>query len=205
MLLKPRWQMSAYYLDACNCDWGCPCQFNAKPTYGNCEGVSGVHIIKGSYGTVKLGGLNMVLVASWPGPIHEGRGKASFYIDKRADDEQFEALSKIITGKAGGGPFEVYGSTLEKTQEPRRAQITFQADGLKSRVRVGDIAEAWLEPIRNPVTGEVHRAIIELPGGFEATRMDMTSTKKIIAKDGFLDFEYSGRYGSFQKVTWKGS
>jgi hypothetical protein len=27
------------FLDACNCDWGCPCQFNAKPTHGNCEGV----------------------------------------------------------------------------------------------------------------------------------------------------------------------
>ena len=25
------------------------------------------------------------------------------------------------------------------------------------------IAEAWLEPINNPVTGQVHRAIIEIP------------------------------------------
>ncbi|MDQ3970872.1 MAG: DUF1326 domain-containing protein, partial [Thermoproteota archaeon] len=29
--------MHAYFLDACNCDWGCPCQFNANPTHGNCE------------------------------------------------------------------------------------------------------------------------------------------------------------------------
>jgi hypothetical protein len=35
-------------------------------------------------------------------------------------------------------------------------------------VKVGNnIAEAWLEPIRNPVTGQIHRAIIEIPGGFE--------------------------------------
>lgn len=77
-------------------------------------------------------------------------------------------------------------------QEPRRARITFQAKGLNSRVKVGDIAEAWLEPIRNPVTGKVHCAIIELPEGFEATRMEMSSTKTIVVNDGFLDFKYSG-------------
>lgn len=152
--------MRVYYLDACNCNWGCPCQFNAKPTYGNCEGVSGIHVIKGNYGDIKFEKLNAVFIGSWPGPIHEGHGKASFYIDERASDDQFEALSKIITGEADGGPFEVYRSTFSKMQEPRRAKITFQAKGLKSRVRAGDIAEARLEPIKNPVTGEIHRAII---------------------------------------------
>jgi hypothetical protein len=34
------------------------------------------------------------------------------------------------------------------------------------------IVEARLEPIRNPVTGKVHRAIIEIPEGFESSRMD---------------------------------
>lgn len=201
---KTKWQMSVYYLDACNCDWGCPCQFNAKPTYGNCEGVSGIHIIKGNYGNVKFERLNMAFIGSWPGAIHRGSGKASFYIDERATDNQFDPLAKIITGEAGGGPFEVYRSTIDKMQEPRRARISFQAKGLKSRVKVGNIAEAWLEPIRNPVTGEIHRAIVELPGGFEATRMDMSSTKTVVANDGFLDFKYSGTYGSFQKVSWKG-
>jgi hypothetical protein len=71
-------------------------------------------------------------------------------------------------------------------------------------VKVDNIGEAWLEPIRNPVTGEIHRAIIELSGGFEAARMDMSSTKTIVANDGFLEFKYSGTYGSFQKVAWKG-
>ena len=65
--------MHAYFLDACNCNWGCPCQFNVKSTHGNCEGVSGYHIISGYYGTgIKLDGLNMALIASWPGPIHGG-------------------------------------------------------------------------------------------------------------------------------------
>jgi hypothetical protein len=216
---KSTWKVHAYFLDACNCDWGCPCQFNAKPTHGNCEGVAGYHIVTGSYGTnINLDGLNMALIASWPGPIHEGHGKASFYIDNRADEKQFEALSNIITGRAGGGPFEVYATTIEELQEPKRASVKFQARDIRSRVGVFGgredgkqrkqsqdiIAEAWLEPIRNPVTGKVHRAIIELPEGFESSRMDQTSIKTLVANDANLKFQYEGTYGSFSENTWKG-
>ncbi|MGA7790694.1 MAG: DUF1326 domain-containing protein, partial [Xanthobacteraceae bacterium] len=28
----------------CNCAYGCPCQFNALPTHGNCEAVAGMQI-----------------------------------------------------------------------------------------------------------------------------------------------------------------
>ncbi len=224
---RTKWQIHAYFLDACNCDWGCPCQFNANPTHGNCEGVAGYHIVSGNYGSddVKLDGLNMALIASWPGPIHEGHGKASYYIDNRADEKQFEALSNIITGKAGGGPFAIYASTIEEIQEPKRASVKFQTKDIRSRVVVAFAgigrrkekrsteqstkedtiaAEAWLEPIRNPVTGKVHRAIIEIPEAFESSRMDQASIKKLVATDGYLNFQYQGTYGSFSENVWKG-
>ena len=207
---KLSWKVHAYFLDACNCDWGCPCQFNANPTHGNCEGIAGYHIITGSYGTkVKLDGLNMALIASWPGPLHEGGGKASYYIDNRADERQFEALSNIITGRAEGGPFSVYASIIEEIQEPKKASVKFQTKDIRSRVSVrGEqsnvIAEAWLEPIRNPVTGKAHRAIIEIPEGFESTRMHQASMKTLVVNDGLLSFRYEGTYGSFSENTWKG-
>jgi hypothetical protein len=193
---RPKWKIHAYFLDACNCDWGCPCQFNAKPTHGNCEGVAGYHILNGNYengNRVKLDGFNMALIASWPGPIHEGHGKSSYYIDNR-------------TGKAGGGPFALYASTIDDFQEPKRASVKFQSRGIRSYVKVEkNIAEAWLEPIRNPVTGKVHRAIIEIPEGFESNRMDQASIKKLVADDGYLSFRYEGTYGSFSENTWNGS
>jgi hypothetical protein len=42
----------------------------------------------------------MALIASWPSPLHEGLGKASYYIDNRVDEKQCEALSNIIVGRA---------------------------------------------------------------------------------------------------------
>jgi hypothetical protein len=167
--IKSEWKMHVYYLDACNCDWGCPCQFNAKPTHRNCEGLSGIHIIDGSYdhhnNTIRLNGLNIAFIGSWPGPIHEGHGKASYYVDYRADDTQFEALSKIILGKAGsGGPFALYAGVIEEYDEVKRARIRFEAKSVRSHMTISnngdDIVDAWLEPIRNPVTGKIHRAVI---------------------------------------------
>jgi len=58
--------------------------------------------------------------------------------------------------------------------------------------------------MRNPVTGKIHRAIIELPTGFESTRMEVSSLEKLIVNDGYLNFKYTGTYGSFQETVWKG-
>ena len=202
-------KIHAYYLDACNCDWGCPCQFNAKPTHGYCDGLSGIHIIDGTYSNdIKLDGLNMALIGSWPGPVHEGHGKACYFVDDRCNDKQFEALSEIITGRAGdGGPFSIYASIIEEYDEPKRARIKFQPRDIRSSMRIrssdDDIIDTLLEPISNPVTGKIHRAVIELPEGFEATRMHQASTKTLSVNTNSLKFRYDGTYGSFSEIVWK--
>src|SRR5215211_6253568 len=148
---KTKWHLSGLYLDSCNCDWGCPCQFNANPTHGNCEGLSAIHIMEGKYGNVKLDRLNII------------------YIDNRASEEQFDKLSTIISGRANGSAFDVYRTTLDHFEEPKLAKITFQLNGIRSQIKAEGVGEAQLEPIKNPVTGEAHRVSIVLPaGGFES-------------------------------------
>jgi hypothetical protein len=44
--------------------------------------------------------------------------------------------------------------------------------------------------MRNPVTGKVHRSIIEIPEGVESHRMDQASMRALIANDGYLSFRY---------------
>jgi hypothetical protein len=142
----------------------------------------------------------MALIGSWPGPVHEGRGKTCYYIDERCNDRQFEVLSKIITCRAGsGGPFLLYASIIEEYDEPKRARIKFKPSDIKSCMTIrssedgdDDTIDTLLEPIRNPVTGEIHRAIIELPEGFEATRMNQASNKTLSVSTNSLKFRYEG-------------
>jgi hypothetical protein len=44
---KTPWRIVGEQIGSCNCAWGCPCQFNALPTYGQCEGLNGSHIREG--------------------------------------------------------------------------------------------------------------------------------------------------------------
>jgi hypothetical protein len=45
-----QWRFEADYFTACNCDWGCPCNFNARPTEGRCLGWGAWSILTGQYG-----------------------------------------------------------------------------------------------------------------------------------------------------------
>ena len=100
----------------------------------------------------------------------------------------------------------MYIERLNHFVEPKRAKIIFQFDGIRSKVKAEGICEVQLEPIKNPVTGEDHRVVIEFPsGGFESSRMDMASLKMLVANDGYFNFKYEGTYGSIQDIAWKGT
>jgi hypothetical protein len=83
----------------CNCDYGCPCQFESRrPTYGYCRGFAAVRIDEGYFGDVALDGLGAALLYAWPGPIYEGNGECQAVIDERADGKQRDALATVLYG-----------------------------------------------------------------------------------------------------------
>ena len=86
------WSLSGKVLISCNCDWGCPCNFNALPTKGKCEGGWTWHVEQGSYGDTSLDGLSFSVYANWPGAIHEGNGEALLLIDEHATGAPRTAL-----------------------------------------------------------------------------------------------------------------
>ena len=166
------WEIKAKEFAHCNCDYGCPCQFNALPTTGHCEAVVALEIEQGHYGDVKLDGMRMGAIFQWPGAVHEGRGKAQPFVDARADARQREAMLKIMSGQDTDPMTTVFGiffSTLEKVFDPIFAPIDLKVDieRRSARCDVSGLVETRGEPIKNPVTGAEHRARIELPRGFE--------------------------------------
>jgi hypothetical protein len=63
-----QWFWKGKWLEYCSCDWGCPCESNAPPSRGHCDGVVAMHIDEGNYGDVKLDGITgESAVAGWPG------------------------------------------------------------------------------------------------------------------------------------------
>jgi hypothetical protein len=58
------WEIHGVHFGNCNCAYGCPCQFNALPTYGNCQAISFSRIDQGHFGDVPLDGLKMGFAVS---------------------------------------------------------------------------------------------------------------------------------------------
>ncbi len=198
------WRITTRRLATCSCDYGCPCEFNALPSRVPCEGVEAMEIVSGHFGDVTLDGLRVAGVYRWPGPVHEGQGTYQVVIDERASDAQREALLTILSGEEQEPTtaFNIYGSTIEHEPEAVFAPVTFEMDlaNLTGRVHVKGVLEASLEPIRNPVTGSVHRAVIKLPNGFEFREAEMASST--FQSTRVLEERHAGCYGFLTVVTY---
>ena len=48
------WVIKGEEFGNCNCDYSCPCQFEALPTHGDCRGTGFISIDKGNFGDVSL-------------------------------------------------------------------------------------------------------------------------------------------------------
>jgi hypothetical protein len=57
----PNLNMKADYVETCNCDYGCPCNFNGFPTDGFCRALVLYHIQDGTFGKIKLDGLDVII------------------------------------------------------------------------------------------------------------------------------------------------
>ena len=174
------WEIHAVLVANCNCAYGCPCQFDALPTYGTCEAADGFQVEKGFYGEVSLDGLSAGMLAKWPGPIHEGDGERLIIIDDQATADQRNALEKIISGEDTeelATIFWVVNAMTTIRLETLYLPVTIEADieARRGRVVVDGVFELNVEPIKNPVTGAEHRARIEIPDGFEFTIAEMAS------------------------------
>ena len=126
------WSFDADYLQACNCDYGCPCEFSAPPTPGFCEGTGTWRIKTGRCGDVPLDGLCLGFAAHWPKAIHLGGGTVTVFVDERANEEQRRALENIALGKLGGLPFEILATTFSAVQETRFIPFEFLLAGRNS-------------------------------------------------------------------------
>ncbi len=85
-MADPVWKMKGQWLKNCSCDFGCPCDFNARPTKTVCEGMLTMKIEEGYFKDVKLEGLVWAGTYLWPGPLHEGNGTFLPVVDEKATD-----------------------------------------------------------------------------------------------------------------------
>jgi hypothetical protein len=197
------WRLEGEWLKNCNCAFGCPCDFNAKPTHGECKGFLGMRIAKGHFNGTRLDGLSFFVTVQFPGPLHEGNGQAQPIIDERASPEQREALFGIMSGQnsAEGTLFHIFSLIVSKMHEPVFAPVDLRFDkaGRTARLMIPGVLESEVEPIRNPVTGAEHRIKVVMPEGFEHIEGEVASSD--IRSTGAIRFETRQSHSTLAHVV----
>ncbi len=201
--MPDQWMLRGVEFGNCNCAWGCPCQFNAPTMHGFCEAVLSGHVDEGHFNDVDLSGLDFAMLLQWPGEIADGKGRQQAIIDERADAAQREALRKILHGEStapGATHFFVYNSTMSEVLETLYASIELSIDvGARvARLSVPGLVESKGSPITDPNSGEPHRALIQLPNGFEYTFAEMGAG--VTRATAGIQLDLSGTYGQFNEL-----
>jgi hypothetical protein len=199
------WRLSGEEVGNCNCVWACPCQFDGLPSEGYCEAIIGYEVRDGHFGDTKLDRVRWAWLVAWPGAIHEGNGTRQVIIDESATDEQREAIEALSSGEHGGPYFEIFAAVCPNQRETLTAPIEIETDreSRKASMRIGDIAESRIEPIRNPVDDSEHRVRIDLPDGFEYKIAEIGNTVSAKSNaDAPLEMTLENSYGQLNEFDW---
>lgn len=200
---RTAYRIRAHQMEMCNCEYNCNCQFGGFPNHGNCEFLAGLDITDGHFGDVSLNGVRVSIAAKYPKAIHEGDGHVVVFIDENASAEQVNALAAIFTGQAGGMPWEALAGTVTRLEGPIQKPIEMNFKGRESTMRIPGILEVQMEPIKNPVTGEVQDVHITYPsGGFLWNDGEIATTRTMRVEYGDMKFEYPNRFASTAEVDW---
>ncbi len=197
------YRVKLHHIECCNCNHGCNCQFVGIPNEGKCEFLVGFEGIEGAYGDIDLAGLRFVIACKYPGAIHEGQGTVVLFVDESARPEQIDALTAILTGKAGGMPWEALAGTVASLNGPIRARIEMNVDGRRSSFSVPGFVDVRLAPIKDVVSGQDKEVHVVYPqGGFLWDDGDICTTDTMRMEHEAVRFEHPGKYAAYAIANW---
>jgi hypothetical protein len=165
------WHIEGEWFKNCNCDPGCPCDFNQRPTQGFCEGMVAMRITKGQFGDVDMAGVKWGAILHWPGALHEGNGEVQPFVDSAASEQQVNAIFEIASGKHGDSFMEVFSFICPTVHEPVIAPVEWEWDieSRSGRVQVGDTLDVQVETLRGIDPPDPYRVLVRIPNGMEYT------------------------------------
>ncbi|MBA3496825.1 MAG: DUF1326 domain-containing protein [Gemmatimonadales bacterium] len=197
------YRVRAQSVEACSCAHGCNCQFGGTPNEGICELVMGYEVEEGRFGDVDLAGVRVVVAAKYPGAIHDGHGHVVLFVDERARPEQIDAVATILSGQAGGMPWEALAGTIERFEGPIAAPIDLAISGQRAHIRIPGAVELETTPLRDPVSGAEKEVHITYPkGGFFWNDGNMVTTRTMRVDHQSLRMEWPSKYAATAEINW---
>ena len=201
------WYVQGVEFGNCNCDYGCPCQFD--PTDPRpLPRLRGRPDRQGAFRRGVTGRTPRRSALRLAGSDLEGNGEMQAIIDERADAAQRQGLVTILHGgetRDAATHWWVFHAMSSTVHEPIFKPIEFEVDIERRRARVviAGVLEFSGRPIRSPATGDEHRVRIDIPNGieFEIAEIGSATTKA----SGAIALDLDDTYGQFSVLRHSGA
>ncbi len=196
-----QWSVTGTYFEACNCDMACPCVFTNAPTEGDCKVLFGWHIEQGSFGQVRLNGLNVALAVYSPGHMLQTKWQAALYLDDTASDAQKNALTQIYAGQAGGHLANV-AALIGQVLGVSSKKMVYQANGRKRSLEIAGVATSEIEAIDGQGGADVTLCNVPFTAvpGYPAVQ---SKSKQLSYHDYGMNWEISGKNGFYSPFKYQ--
>jgi hypothetical protein len=139
----PSWAIRGEYMEACSCDFLCPCiskNATTPATHAFCKVALTFAIEDGHYGDVLLDGVRFVFFAQSQAIMSHGGWIGGVVVDESASSQQADAVATIATG-AAGGPMAMFAPMLADFRGVERRPIVFGADAAGAHVTIDGLLD----------------------------------------------------------------
>jgi hypothetical protein len=196
------WSLKGSYVETCSCELMCPCNlsFDHGATYDFCRATLAFSIRAGDIEGTDIAGRRVVMIVDSPKVMTEGNWRLGVFIDDRTTDDQFDKLVQVFSGQLGG-PMAGLAPLVGEMLGVERAAIEVDDDGLRHRVRVGDLIEFEIEDIVpfGVETGEP----VRFSGMFHPVGSDLTMAEAKRSSINAFGIQYEGKTGlSKSEFSW---
>jgi hypothetical protein len=204
MAPRESWFMKGELMLSCNCTVFCPCVLSLgkhPPTEGYCQTWGGIRIDEGRYGDLNLSGLALALVIEIPGQMSRGNWSAGVFIDNAADVYQVKALTRIMSGQAGGTTHLLsilVGRFLGVWQE----DVKYEVEGDVRRLTVPKIIDGELVPVPGKAPGQ--HTTIEGSQYWIGPKIIVAQAQKSRFRFQGRNWDFKGRSAEICPLDWRG-
>jgi len=196
------WNLKGSYVETCSCELMCPCNltFNHGATYDFCRVTLVFNIREGDIEGTDIAGLKVAAIADTPKVMTDGNWRLGVFIDEHATDEQFDKLVQVFGGQLGG-PMGALTPLVGEMLGVHRAAIEVHEDGLRHRVRVGEVIKFEIEDIV-PFGVETGRPV-RFDGMFHPVGPNLTMAEAKSSRINAFGIQYEGKTGlSTSEFAW---
>lgn len=204
--MATKWSVKGEYMEACSCDFLCPCiskNMTTPATHDFCKVALAFDIESGSFGKTSLDGVRFVMFAQSEAVMGTGNWIGGLVIDSSASDEQAAAVGAIASAE-GNGPLAMFAPLISDFRGVERHPIEFHKNGKEVSVKIDGMLEQSVVGVDSMVR-EGECIALDNTAHPVNTRLNLASAvRNFMSGFGIEWSEKDDTNGHFAPFDWQG-